>query len=123
MTRPPIPPFDLASATLKVRSAEDAWNTRDPVKVSEAYTPDSGWRNRSEFLAGRPAIVAFLQRKWVRELDYRLIKELWAFGVNRICGEVCLRMARRPTAVVSLARQRKLAVRPRGLHGAASREY
>lgn len=84
MTRPPIPPFDLASATLKVRSAEDAWNTRDPVKVSEAYTPDSGWRNRSEFLAGRPAIVAFLQRKWVRELDYRLIKELWAFGVNRI---------------------------------------
>lgn len=84
MTRLPIPPFDLASATLKVRKAEDAWNTRDPVKVSEAYSPASRWRNRSEFLWGRPAIVAFLQRKWAKELEYRLIKELWTHGADRI---------------------------------------
>jgi len=84
MTRPPVPPFDRDAAIVKVRKAEDAWNGRDPVKVSEAYTPDSRWRNRSEFLHGRAEIVAFLQRKWSRELDYRLIKELWAFHGNRI---------------------------------------
>ncbi|MGR7996550.1 nuclear transport factor 2 family protein [Xanthobacter sp. ZOL 2024] len=83
-SRPPLPPFSLETATQKVRMAEDAWNTRDPERVSLAYTPDSRWRNRSDFLSGRPAIVAFLDAKWRRELDYRLIKELWAFHGNRI---------------------------------------
>ncbi|MAR91872.1 MAG: nuclear transport factor 2 family protein [Pseudomonadota bacterium] len=82
--RPPFPPFSLESATEKVRKAEDAWNTRDPGKVAMAYTKDSSWRNRSEFVVGREAIVQFLIRKWEKELDYRLIKELWAFHENRI---------------------------------------
>ena len=82
--RPPFPPFDAETATQKVRMAEDAWNTRDPKRVSLAYTHDSIWRNRSEFLSGREAIVAFLTRKWNKELDYRLIKELWAFHGNRV---------------------------------------
>jgi len=82
--RPPFPPFDTATATQKVRMAEDAWNTRDPKRVSLAYAPDSVWRNRSEFFAGREAIQQFLTRKWARELDYRLIKELWACQGNRI---------------------------------------
>jgi nuclear transport factor 2 (NTF2) superfamily protein len=84
MSRPPLPPFGLDTAVQKVRLAEDAWNTRDPAHVARAYTPDSSWRNRAEFLQGREAIEAFLGRKWNRELDYRLIKELWAFGQNRI---------------------------------------
>ncbi len=83
-SRPPLPPFTLETATEKVRLAEDGWNSRDPAKVSLAYTADSEWRNRAEFLRGRDAIVAFLTRKWERELDYRLIKELWAFRDNRI---------------------------------------
>ncbi len=83
-TRPPLPPFTRESAMKKVRAAEDGWNTRDPQKVSLAYTEDSLWRNRAEFLHGRPAIVAFLTRKWAKELDYRLIKELWSFDGNRI---------------------------------------
>jgi nuclear transport factor 2 (NTF2) superfamily protein len=82
--RPPFPPFDLASATQKVRLAEDAWNTREPERIALAYTSDSVWRNRAEFLTGRAAIVEFLTRKWNRELDYRLIKELWAFTDDRI---------------------------------------
>jgi uncharacterized protein len=82
--RPPLPPFDTESAIEKVRKAEDAWNTRDPERVSLAYTVDSVWRNRSEFFSGREAIVQFLNRKWAKELDYRLIKELWAFRENRI---------------------------------------
>ena len=81
---PSKPPFTHASAVAKVRMAEDAWNTRDPQRVSLAYSEDSQWRNRAEFFTGRPAIVEFLRRKWNRELDYRLIKELWAFGENRI---------------------------------------
>ena len=84
MVRPPLPPFTLATATQKVRMAEDAWNTRDPERVAMAYTEDSRWRNRAEFFQGRRAIVSFLQRKWVHELEYRLIKELWAFHDNRI---------------------------------------
>ena len=80
MSRPPLPPFDANTAAQKVRMAEDAWNTRDPSRVALAYTPDSRWRNRAEFLQGREAIQAFLVRKWSRELDYRLIKELWAFA-------------------------------------------
>jgi len=84
MPRPPLPPFTEATAIEKVRLAEDGWNSRDPAKVALAYTPDSHWRNRAEFLIGRDAIVAFLTRKWTRELDYRLIKELWTFAGNRI---------------------------------------
>ena len=83
-SRPPTPPFDLESATLKVRLAEDAWNSRDPARVALAYTPDSVWRNRDRFLTGREAIFDFLTGKWRAELDYRLIKELWAFGADRI---------------------------------------
>jgi nuclear transport factor 2 (NTF2) superfamily protein len=83
-TRPPLPPFTLESATQKVRMAEDGWNTRDPEKVALAYAIDSRWRNRSEFVNGRTEIIAFLSRKWARELEYRLIKELWAFTDNRI---------------------------------------
>ena len=82
--RPPFPPFTEETAIQKIRAAEDAWNSRDPEKVSLAYTPDSRWRNRSEFANGRTEIVAFLTRKWAKELDYRLIKELWAFTDNRI---------------------------------------
>lgn len=84
MQRPPLPPFTEETARQKVRMAEDAWNGRDPAKVALAYSPDSRWRNRAEFLQGREAIEAFLTRKWQRELDYRLIKELWTFGDNRI---------------------------------------
>jgi uncharacterized protein len=82
--RPPVPPFTSESAAQKVRMAEDGWNTQDPVRVALAYTPDSIWRNRSEFLQGRAQIEAFLAQKWFRELDYRLVKELWAFTGNRI---------------------------------------
>jgi len=84
MDRPPLPPFTLTTAAQKVRMAEDAWNTRDPARVALAYTVDSRWRNRVEFLLGRDAIQEFLARKWSRELEYRLIKELWAFADNRI---------------------------------------
>ena len=84
MTRPPLPPFTLETATQKVRAAEDGWNSRNPAKVALAYTGDSVWRNRSEFLWGRAEIEAFLTRKWEREIEYRLIKELWAFSENRI---------------------------------------
>ncbi len=83
-TRPPIPPFTSETASQKVRMAEDAWNTRDPERVALAYTVDSTWRNRAEFLSGRETIVQFLHRKWAKELDYRLIKELWAFDDARI---------------------------------------
>jgi uncharacterized protein len=82
--RPPLPPFTRETATQKVRMAEDAWNTRDPERVSLAYTVDSAWRNRAEFLSGREAIIQFLRRKWAKELDYRLIKEVWAFFESRI---------------------------------------
>ncbi len=83
-TKPPLPPFTLETARQKVQAAEDAWNTRDPARVALAYTPDSQWRNRAEFLSGREAIQAFLQRKWAKELDYRLKKELWCFMENKI---------------------------------------
>jgi nuclear transport factor 2 (NTF2) superfamily protein len=84
MDRPPLPPFTRETAARKVRSAEDAWNTRDPERVVLAYTVDSRWRNRAEFFVGRDAIRAFLSRKWQREHDYRLVKELWAFHESRI---------------------------------------
>lgn len=83
-TRPPLPPFDAATALQKVRAAEAAWNTKDPDRVAAAYTEDSEWRNRDEFITGRVEIRAFLQRKWERELDYVLRKDLWAFGDDRI---------------------------------------
>jgi uncharacterized protein len=84
VSRPPLPPFTEETAIRKVRAAEDAWNMRDPARVALAYTPDSQWRNRVEFPVGRAEIEAFLTRKWSRELDYRLIKELWTFAGNRI---------------------------------------
>src|SRR4029079_9119538 len=84
MARPPLPPFTLESATQKVQAAEDAWNTRDPERVAAAYTEDSRWRNRDEFLSGRPAIVEFLRRQWERERDYAPRKDLWAFTSDRI---------------------------------------
>jgi len=84
MSRPPLPPFTAETARKKARLAEDAWNSRDPARVAQAYTQDSRWRNRAEFFQGREAIEAFLVRKWQRELDYRLIKEVWAFTENRI---------------------------------------
>jgi nuclear transport factor 2 (NTF2) superfamily protein len=84
MDRPPLPPFTLDTATQKVRMAEDGWNSKDPAKVALAYTADSRWRNRSEFISGREEIEAFLTRKWQRELDYRLVKELWTFAEHRI---------------------------------------
>lgn len=84
VARPPLPPFTADSAGAKARAAEDAWNSRDPARVALAYTPDSAWRNRDAFFKGRDAIEAFLQRKWAREHEYRLIKEVWAFTGNRI---------------------------------------
>jgi len=84
MSRPPVPPFTEATAIEKIRLAEDAWNSRDPHRVSLAYTPDCPWRNRAEFVTGREGIVQLLTRKWTRELDYRLIKELWTYSDNRI---------------------------------------
>ena len=88
-SRPPLPPFTFDSAVRKVRMAEDAWNSRDPARVSLAYTEMSQWRNRSEFVQGRAAIQAFLQAKWAREQEYRLVKELWAFHGNRIAARFC----------------------------------
>jgi uncharacterized protein len=84
MAKPPVPPFTLKTAIQKVRMAEDAWNTRDPEGVAQAYTVDCRWRNRAEFLVGREQIIDFLERKWARELDYRLIKEIWTFANDRI---------------------------------------
>ncbi len=84
MSRPPFPPFNDDTAVQKVRAAEDGWNTRDPARVAQAYTPECRWRNRAEFPIGRVEIEAFLARKWARELSYRLIKELWAYAGNRI---------------------------------------
>ncbi len=87
--KPPVPPFSRDDAIAKVRAAEDAWNTRDPQRVALAYTVDSRWRNRSEFVSGREEIIAFLERKWARERNYRLIKELWAHGEDRIAVRFC----------------------------------
>lgn len=102
VTRPPLPPFTHESAIQKIRLAEDAWNSRDPEKVALAYSIDSEWRNRSEFIHGRAEIIAFLGRKWRQELEYRLIKELWAHDNNRISVRF---------AVVPVLRKRELGIR------------
>jgi len=115
--KPPFPPFTLETAIQKVRLAEDGWNSRDPQRVSLAYTPNSRWRNRSEFLVGREEIVAFLTRKWAKELEYRLIKELWAFdGIRLRVSQCCRRL-------VSRLWKRKLGVRRTGIDGRAPREH
>ena len=103
--RPPLPPFTRETAIQKVRLAEDGWNSRDPARVALAYTRDSQWRNRAEFLTGREEIVAFLARKWVRELDYRLIKELWAFADNRIAVRFAYEWHDESAQLVPLLRQ------------------
>ncbi len=118
-SKPPFPPFDLDTARQKVRLAEDGWNTRDPKRVALAYSEDSRWRNRAEFVTGRAEIEKFLERKWTRELDYRLIKELWAFTGARIAVRFCLRMARRLQELVSKLRQRKLGVQRSGFDDAS----
>ena len=103
--KPPLPPFTLETAIQKVRMAEDGWNSRDPDRVALAYTPDSQWRNRAEFPKGRSEIVAFLTAKWARELDYRLIKEIWAFTDNRIAVRFAYEWHDASRSVVSLLRQ------------------
>ncbi len=121
MTRPPLPPFTRRDAVEKVRMAENAWNTRDPVKVAQAYTPDTRWRNRSEFLHGRAEVEAFLTGKWAKEIGYRLIKEIWAHSDSRIAVRFCYEWHDRTGPVVSCAWQRKLGIRRGGLHGRSSR--
>ena len=103
-TRPPFPPFTRESAIQKVRLAEDSWNTRDPWRVALAYAIDSRWRNRSEFVNGRKEIIALLSRKWAKELDYRLIKELWAFtGIRMRCGSLTNGTTIRVTGIAPMA--------------------
>jgi nuclear transport factor 2 (NTF2) superfamily protein len=115
MSRPPLPPFTLETAIQKVRLAEDAWNGRDPARVALAYSPDSRWRNRSTFLQGRAQIEAFLTQKWQRELDYRLIKELWAFREDRIAVRFAYEWHDADWPMVSQLRQRELGLRWRRL--------
>jgi hypothetical protein len=122
-SRPPFPPFTLETAIEKVRMAEDAWKTRDPQRVALGYTQDSRWRNRAEFLDGRVAIVAFLTRKWQRELDYRLIKEIWAFRDNRIAVRFAYEGPRQQRQLVSQLRQRELGVRRARLEPPASGQH
>ena len=123
MSRPPLPPFTAETAAQKARMAEDAWNTRDPARVALAYTTDSRWRNRSEFLQGRAAIEAFLTRKWSRELDYRLIKEVWTLPREPHRRTLRLRMARRQRQLVPQLRQRELGIRRARPDAAAHRQY
>ena len=120
MTRPPLPPFTAESAAQKARLAEDAWNTRDPAKVALAYSVDSIWRNRAEFIRGREAIEAFLIRKWIRELEYRLIKEVWAFRDNRIAVRFAYEWHDNSGQLV---RQRELGVRRTGPDAMADRQH
>src|SRR3989442_14544623 len=121
-TRPPVPPFLRESAIQKIRLAEDGWNSRDPEKVAQAYTVDSHWRNRAEFVNGRAEIVAFLTRKWARELDYRLIKELWAFHENRIAVRFAYEW-RDDSGHWFRSCGNKLGVRRERSHGSADREH
>ncbi len=110
-SRPPLPPFTAETAAQKARMAEDAWNTREPERVALAYTEDSRWRNRAEFLSGRDEIVAFLRRKWARELDYRLIKEVWAYRDDRIAVRFAYEWHDETGQWYPLLRQRELGFR------------
>ena len=123
MSRPPFPPFTAETAAQKARMAEDAWNTRDPARVALAYTTDSRWRNRAEFLEGRAAIEAFLTRKWNRELDYRLIKEVWTFRDNRIAVRFAYEWHDDSGHWVPQLRQRELGIRRAGPDAAAHRQH
>jgi nuclear transport factor 2 (NTF2) superfamily protein len=123
MSRPPLPPFTAETAAQKARMAEDAWNTRDPARVALAYTTDSRWRNRSEFLQGRAAIEAFLTRKWTRELDYRLIKEVWTFRDNRIAVRFAYEWHDDSRQLVPQLRQRELGIRRVRPDAAAHRQH
>ena len=123
MTRPPLPPFTAESAAHKARLAEDAWNTRDPAKVALAYSVDSIWRNRAEFIRGREAIEALLTRKWIRELEYRLIKEVWAFCDNRIAVRFAYEWHDDSGQLVSQLWQRELGVRRTGPDAIADRQH
>ena len=123
MSRPPLPPFTQETAAQKARGAEDAWNTRDPARVALAYSENSRWRNRAEFLQGRPAIEAFLTRKWNRELDYRLIKELWAFHENRIAVRFAYEWHDDSGSWFRCLRQRELGVRRGRADAGAPREH
>ena len=118
-SRPPFPPFTAETAAKKARGAEDAWNSKDPVKVSLAYTEDSAWRNRSEFFSGRAAIVEFLTRKWATEIGYKLIKEVWAFEGKPYRGALRLRVARRERRLVPVLWQRTVGIRRERADGAA----
>ena len=122
-TKPPLPPFTPETAAQKVRGAEDAWNTRDPDRVVLVYTEDTRWRNRAEFPVGREEVRRFLQRKWAKELDYRLIKELWAFTGNRIAVRFAYEWHDDSGHWFRSLRQRELGVRRPGLHDAALREH
>ena len=121
--RPPLPPFTAETARQKVRGAEDGWNSCDPERVSLAYTEDSVWRNRSEFLQGRTAIVAFLTRKWNRELDYRLIKELWAFTGSRIAVRFAYEYHDNSEQLVPCLRQRELGFRSKWFDACPPRQH
>ena len=123
MSRPPLPPFTPETAAQKARLAEDAWNSRDPAKVALAYTPDSRWRNRTEFVNGRAEIEAFLTRKWARELDYRLIKEVWGFRETRMAVRFAYESRDDGGPVVSFVRQRALGVRRGRSDATADRQY
>ncbi len=123
MARSPVPPFTEETARRKVRLAEDAWNSRDPQTVALAYTEDSRWRNRVEFIEGRAEIEAFLTRKWARELDYRLIKETMDLRGRSDRSSLRLRVSRRQWSVVSSLRQRELGVRPGRADAPAYREH
>jgi nuclear transport factor 2 (NTF2) superfamily protein len=123
MSRPPLPPFTIQTAAQKARMAEDAWNSRDPVRVSLAYTEDSVWRNRNEFFRGREAIVQFLSRKWAKEHEYRLVKDLWAFHDDRIAVRFQYEWHDDAGAVASLLRQRAMGVRCRRPDAAARGQH
>ena len=123
MARPPLPPFTLETAAEKVRLAENAWNTREPERVALGYSEESRWRNRAEFFQGRPAIIEFLRRKWAKELDYRLIKELWAFADNRIAVRYHYEWHDDFGQLVPRARQRAVGVRRRRADAAARGEH
>ncbi len=118
-SRPPLPPFTWNTAVQKVRMAEDAWNSRDPERVSLAYSADSSWRNREEFLSGREAIVEFLRHKWAKELDYRLIKELWTFHETRIAVRFAYEWHDNSGNWIRFLRQQKLGVRRNRPHAPA----